>query len=376
MRLALLSDCYLPRLGGIEVQVHDLARSLVAAGHEATVITITPDPGADPGPSTRDGVEVHRLPLPVQLPGGLLVNPMARPTVRRLLQEGRYDAAHVHMGVVSPFAMDCMRVCLDVGLPTVVTWHSMQAHAVPVVRAMGYVRRWAERGALLSAVSEVAAEPLRAMAGAPVEVLPNGIDVSRWTPEPRGRHDDGAARFVTAMRLARRKRPHHLLRLTAAARKASGVDLRLEILGEGPLRGRLERWVADNDAGGWVSLPGRVTRDELHDRYLSSDVYVAPAELEAFGIAALEARASGLPVVGPRRSGITEFVEHQVSGLLADGDAGLVQAMATLARDVDLRERLRAHNVGTPISQDWHSVVEESIELYARAGRTRSGSRP
>lgn len=372
MRLALLSDCYLPRLGGIEVQVHDLAHELVAAGHEVTVITVTPDPAVDTARSVSDGVDVHRLALPWALPGGLLVNPMAAPKVRRLLAEGGYDAAHVHMGVVSPFAMDCMRICLSLGVPTVVTWHSMQAHAVPAVRALGYVRRWARRGALLTAVSEVAAEPLRAMADAPVEVLPNGIDVSRWGAEPRVRHDDGSVRFVTAMRLALRKRPHHLLQLTAAAREASGTDVRLEILGDGPLRGRLERWIDEHDAREWISLPGRVSREELHERYLASDAYVAPAELEAFGIAALEARVSGLPVIGPRRSGITEFVQDGISGLLTDGDDDMVRAMAQLARDEELRARVRAHNVQTPISQDWPSVVETSVEMYTRAQRART----
>ena len=45
VKVALLSDCYLPRLGGIEVQTHDLARHLVALGHEVEVFTATPGPG-------------------------------------------------------------------------------------------------------------------------------------------------------------------------------------------------------------------------------------------------------------------------------------------------------------------------------------------
>src|ERR1700726_4568638 len=53
MRIAHVSDCYLPRLGGIELQVHDLAERQAAAGHEVTVITTTagPDPGLRAGGS-------------------------------------------------------------------------------------------------------------------------------------------------------------------------------------------------------------------------------------------------------------------------------------------------------------------------------------
>ncbi|BDZ59128.1 hypothetical protein GCM10025872_27850 [Barrientosiimonas endolithica] len=71
MRVALLSDCYLPRLGGIEVQVHDLARSLREAGHEAVIITATQGPD-----EPIDDVPVERLAIP--LPGGVPVNPLRR----------------------------------------------------------------------------------------------------------------------------------------------------------------------------------------------------------------------------------------------------------------------------------------------------------
>ena len=75
MRIALVSDCYPPRLGGIEAQVHDLAGRLVGAGHEVEVVTATPD-GGGARTVVEGGVVVHRVTLP--LPGGLPVNPAAR----------------------------------------------------------------------------------------------------------------------------------------------------------------------------------------------------------------------------------------------------------------------------------------------------------
>ena len=58
LKIALISDCYVPRLGGIEMQVHDLARQLQRAGHEVVVITTTG------GPDVVDGVRVHRIDVP------------------------------------------------------------------------------------------------------------------------------------------------------------------------------------------------------------------------------------------------------------------------------------------------------------------------
>ncbi len=59
LKIGLVSDCYVPRLGGIEMQVHDLARNLQLAGHEVVVITSTP------GPDLVDGVRVHRMDVPL-----------------------------------------------------------------------------------------------------------------------------------------------------------------------------------------------------------------------------------------------------------------------------------------------------------------------
>jgi glycosyltransferase involved in cell wall biosynthesis len=155
VKIALLSDCYLPRLGGIEVQVHDLATRLIGRGHEVVVFTATPGSQGERGGFVDevDGVPVHRLAL--RMPFELPVNPLAPRLLRRQLSSGGFDVAHVHMGVVSPFAVDCTRVTVGLGLPTAMTWHCMLDRLEPVLRAAGYVRRWAARGVVMSAVSGV-----------------------------------------------------------------------------------------------------------------------------------------------------------------------------------------------------------------------------
>ena len=140
MKIALLSDCYLPRLGGIEVQVHDLATRLMGRGHEVVVFTATPGRHGERGGfiDEVDGVAVHRLAL--KLPFQLPVNPLAPRLLRPRLADGGFDVAHIQMGVVSPFAVDCVRVAMDVGLPTAVTWHCMLGPLEPVFRTARYVR--------------------------------------------------------------------------------------------------------------------------------------------------------------------------------------------------------------------------------------------
>ncbi len=374
MKVALLTDCYLPRLGGIEVQVHDLAAHLVAAGHEVEVFTATlgAEGERDGTIDVVDGIPVHRLGM--KLPWQLPVNPFAFGEIKARLRGGSFDVAHVHMGLVSPFAWDCARAAVGVHLPTTMTWHCMLDGTVLVFRSTGFVAHWARAGVAMNAVSAAAARPLQSVLGdaGRVAVLPNGIDIARWRPRDRvldRAARSGTVRIVTAMRLATRKRPAAMLEVVAEARRLVPREVAMEVtvLGEGPDRRRLERFIAARGMTDWVHLPGRVSRDELRDRYAEADIYVSPAELESFGIAALEARTAGLPVVGRSSSGIGEFVSDGVNGFLTTSDKGMSRALARLAGDAALRAEMTAYNLDQAPEQDWSNVVERALGEYDRA---------
>ena len=371
----MLTDCYLPRLGGIEVQVHDLSQRLVERGHEVEVFTATTGSEGQRWGAVElvDGIPVHRLAIP--LPGGLPVNPLAPLTLRKALR--RFDVAHIHMGVVSPFAVDAARVVDRLGVPAVMTWHCVLDRAEAVVDRLGVVRRWAAEGMVMTAVSTIAAAPVRRIIGADVTVLPNGIDTSAWRCPPRPLLDDPQARFVTAMRLAPRKRPLPLIEMMARVRAAAPkVDVRLEIFGDGPQRGDVEKAITRLGAHGWVTLAGRVSREELLARYAVADVYVSPAELESFGIAALEARTVGLPIVARAGTGIGEFVTDDVNGYLAESDDEMVRRLTTLAVHQSVRGRMAAYNRATPPIQDWATVTTMAEGEYARAIGRRGAATP
>jgi len=373
VKVAMLTDCYPPRLGGIESQVRDLSRQLVGAGHEVEVFTATAGPNGERGGSTStgdDGVTVHRLAIP--LPGGIPVNPFAPREVRRALAVGGFDVAHAHLGVVSPFATDLVPVALAAGLPVTATFHCVIGRSAPVFRAVGHLARWADRGVALNAVSRMAAARVSGAArGAVVEVVPNGVDAAWWRPvteraEAAPRHP---VQVVSAMRLVSRKRPLAALDVLRRARAIldPAVPLRATIVGEGPQRRGMERYLRTRGLD-WVELPGRVGRDELRRLHQGADLYLTAARLEAFGIAPLEARAAGVPVVALRGTGVDDFVEDGVDGLLAGDDDSLALALARLAGDDALRARLRAHLLATPPAQDWSGVLAATRAEYERAG--------
>ncbi|MGA8048362.1 MAG: glycosyltransferase [Dermatophilaceae bacterium] len=398
MKVALISDCYPPRVGGIESQVRDLARRLVDAGHDVEVLTATNGTaGATQGAcEVVDGVTVHRL--GTRVPFGLPVNPGGRGLLRERLEAGGFDVAHAHVGVISPFAVDGADAALELGIPLAVTWHCVLGAWEPVVRRLGHAERWATAGAALHGVSEMAAEQVRSLApGAPVTVLHNGIDAGAWRAHggaaaPAGRpphttepldielrdtepqsSEPQPLRVVLAMRFTPRKRPLSVIGIVRRARERAEVPITLEICGGGPLLEPVRAVVRRRGWADWVSLPGRIDRPSLVAHYRAADVYLASSRFESFGIAALEGRTVGLPVLALRGSGAEDFVSEGTTGLVRDGDDGLVSGLVELAHDRDLLARLRAHNERVPPEQDWSRVVRDVEREYARARRLLAG---
>ncbi|GAA1633682.1 glycosyltransferase family 4 protein [Georgenia ruanii] len=414
LRVVHVSDCYPPRVGGIETQVHDLAVRQARAGHDVHVLTATGAAAAGvghPGGSGHGaaaepgGPTVHRLATPLTF--GVPVHPLEGLLLRRALRELRPDIVHVHAGVVSPFAHAGARAARRLGLPLAVTWHCMLDGVVPLYRAGAALAGWRRAAVALSAVSAVAGERVaRVLAVDPADVLvvPNGLDVAAWAP-PAGPDDDGAGpaaqpaggssvpgvslppagplRVVATQRLAPRKRPVPLVRVIAAAHERLGRDaagrprLHLTLVGSGPAERAVRAEVARRGLGDVVEVAGRLPRAALAGRYRGEHVFLAPARLEAFGIAALEARAAGLAVVAGRGTGVSEFVRDGVDGLLtpdrADGlddgaaDAALAAALVRLAREDGLLAGLLAHNRRVAPAADWADVLAAADALYARA---------
>ena len=341
-RVAHVTDVFLPRLGGIETHVDDLVRHQRAAGLAAEVLT----PVSPAGSGVAEPAWVRRL---------------TAADARRAV--AGYDVVHVHLSLFSPFGVGVARAAARSGVPVLVTVHSMWSGAGGLLRLAGWagLRRWP---VAWSAVSGAAADSFgRALGGVTVTALPNAVDVDSWRSHAAG-PPAAPVTIVSVMRLMPRKRPLQLLRAYAAVRRLTGEDVRLVLVGDGPLRRRAERYVRRHGLGGHVRITGRLPRAAVRDELAAASVYVAPAPKESFGIAALEARCVGLPVVARRGSGVAEFVRDRVEGLLVGSDAELVAALADLVADRDLRERIAAHNRRVAPAFDWGDALVRTSALY------------
>lgn len=373
VRIAHVSDCYLPRTGGIETQVRALALQQAVAGNDVRVITATGgDSEVFAGTEILDGITIHRV--AAHIPAGLPLHPRTYREVSSVLAADPVDAVHVHAGVISPFAWGAIRAARDAGLPVLVTVHCIWGPVAERAFAMSdRALGWSRWGIQMSAVSGIAAARIEkaAPASAPVIVIPNGITPGDWAMEPVPRVDD-VVRMASVMRIAPRKRVIPLLRMLNSAQRMLGSDVTLEltIIGDGPERSRAERFARKNGLA--VTFAGRLDGLGIRDVFAHTDIYVQPSIKESFGLAALEARCAGLPLVIHAESGTTQFVTDGIEGLVGADDWAMAGAIAQLAYDRALRERIAQHNRTHEPADSWPHVLQEVIHGYELASSARA----
>jgi glycosyltransferase involved in cell wall biosynthesis len=168
----------------------------------------------------------------------------------------------------------------------------------------------------------------------------NGIDPAGYAGVARPAAEGDVLRIISVGRLIEFKGFHHLLAAVARAR-ATGVDVRLDLMGDGPWRGRLEQQSADLGLAACVRFHGSVQLEEMKRGFANADVFALACVRDPAGAGDMlptvitEAMLSGMPVLSSRMAGIPEQVADGTTGILTEpGDeAALAAALVRLARD-------------------------------------------
>jgi len=373
MRIAVVTESFLPTVNGVTNSVCKVLDHLERRGHEAIVIA----PAAR-SPKHYRGFPVHEVPaleyrqFPVGLPG---------PRVDRLIGDFAPDAVHV----ASPMLLGAQAVA-------VARRRGIASVAVFQTDVAGYTRRnrlaaaegfawrlirWIHNGADLTlAPSSASIADLEAARIGPLARWGRGVDLEAY--HPRNRATDTVRRLRRRLRAEQRVVVGYVGRLApekqverlAALRGLDGIQL--VIVGDGPSDASVRRALK----GMPVHYAGRLSGRDLALAYASFDVFVHTGTEETFGQTVQEAHASGLPVIAPRSGGPIDLIGHGEDGFLFDpgsaGDAHLRECAETLIRDAGLRSRMGEAGRRRVRDRSWERVCDELLGHYERVLAARA----
>ena len=229
--------------------------------------------------------------------------------------------------------------------------------------------------------SEYTAGELRAashgqMVSRSIWIAPMGVDLERFSPRRRspvargrlleraGAHRDSVL-ILYAGRLAPEKHLSLLFELIARLSGSASRDYRLLVAGNGIERGRWEAYCAKHAPGRAAFLGHIKSVEELADIFANADVFVHPNPHEPFGIAPLEAMASGLPLVAPDRGGVTSYANADNAWVVPPTVGNFAEAVARAVEDTPERNRRVGNALRTSENYRWERVAASFLELYA-----------
>ena len=358
--------------GGAERVALEVSRRLAAAGHRITILATRPR-GSDAFdlPPGIDLVPVRAHDLAHLLHAQVSVAPALFAAMPRTIAAVQPDLVWGHslQFQTTPIAAVSAR---RAHIPFVVTAHIGDLRAVPgPIGVAARVHEATIGRAILRlstrafAVSEAVAAHLRSLdPGLAVDLVPNGVDLSRFTAGDHAPH--GGLRVGFLGRLVRNKGPEVAVRAVAEATR-SGVDASLSLVGEGPERSNLERLAVRAGVRDRVRFEGY--RPDPEAWFHGIDVLVRPSITEGMPLGVLEAMAAGVPVIASDIPGNAGLVRDGESGILVPiGDhAALARALQRVSRDPESWTRMREAGLRIARAHSWDRTAELTLHGFERA---------
>jgi len=362
MRILEVVVRYPPYVGGVENSVHQVARRLVARGHEVRVVCADEPVG---GPAEVAGVSVARLPWRFKA-----ANTNLCPGLRAVLQRERPDVIHTHLPTAL-FAGRAVAAAREMGVPLVLTYHNdVAGEGLKKIVAGLYNRRVLPR--LLAASARiVVTSPLYPVRSPWLDEhdpklvsIPWGVEVERFHPPPQEPPSPLTVGFLSLLD------SHHRYKgLDVLLQALQNLPVRLRVGGGGEDLDRYRQRARELGVANRVEFLGFVPDAELNAFYGSCHVFALPStdgRREGFGLVLLEAMACGRPVLTTPIVGIAGDVEPRDVGLLVPPNDP--EALATALRELARRPDLAAmgHRARELVEEryTWERVTDDYEELF------------
>ncbi|MFD2255066.1 glycosyltransferase [Luteolibacter algae] len=372
MKIDIVTDTFAPDVNGVAMTLGRLCDGLRKLNHRVHIIRT--------GVGKRGETVAASVPLPgykevrVGLPGPF--------KLRKRWLKKRPDA--IYVATESPLGRSAVKAAKALGIPVATGFHTnfheyMQRYSLGGLQpmAMAYLKRFHDKADCTLAPCPDLVEKLRGEGFEEVYLLGRGVDTELFSPKKRSEElrnswgaSPGAPVAIVVGRMAQEKNLELAVRAFEAMRETV-PDVRCVMVGDGPLRERLEA------KHPWIHFSGMQTGENLAKHYASADVLLFPSETETFGNVVLEGMASGLATVSYDYAAAARFVKHGENGFKVEkGDSRSFIECAKSALAIRKGHGMRTSARDLALGEGWEAVVKEfEKRLECISGNAKSAPR-
>jgi len=350
--------------GGVQIHIKELAEYFIARGHDVSVIA----PVSYESAVVEPWLVPAGRPLSVPFNGSVArvaFGPVATSRVRQWIASNNFDLLHLHQPEVPSLSL---LACWAAEGPMVGTFHTASPKQRTLAAAGPILEPIIEKLTARIAVSEMARSTLREHFQTDAVVIPNGIDLSKYSGAQRREawSSDQSIGF-----LGRFEEPRKGLEVLLAALPLISKSLpKFQLFVAGPGNPEPILKSLPSQFRSHITFLGRLTENEKADFLRSVSVYVAPnTGGESFGIILTEAMAAGAAIVASDIPAFSEVLAHgEYGSLFVAGDStSLAKNIIQVVQEKSSREEVVSRGLHASQRYGWESVATEIADVYELA---------
>ncbi len=365
-KIGIVTEYFFPHQGGVPEHVYFFSKELANWGY--SVVIFTGDLGNKADVPLPRGVRLRKLgrSVPIMANGsmgkftwGLDLGKQ----VKAVLEEEEIDLLHIHNPLDPTLPLLFLKYSKTV---TVGTFHTYFKKNLFFNLLRKFAQKYLDKMEGAIVVSEACKEAMQMYFRGHFHVIPNGVDAQWFLGEKKKipRFDDGYLNIFLMARLESRMHVGAVFDAFPYIQQEI-PNSRIIVAGEGPLK-RYYQKKAGSYLNDRIFFVGSVTYPEKLYYMATADVFCYPAQNHSFGIALLEAMASGVPVVATESPGFRVLIKNEVNGLLVDlrNPKALADGIIKIHSNKEFAGGLKSEGLKTASDFSWSKVTEQILKLY------------
>ncbi|MCD1294875.1 glycosyltransferase family 1 protein [Methanocella sp. CWC-04] len=359
--LRVVSDIYPYVIGGLPIHAHELSRLQAKMGHDVTVFTANEDSLSQY--EYKDGYSIRRFRSALKVCGNTL---MPKLPVELYRHKDDFDVIHAHSHLFLSTNM-CAMIKTSGSSPLVITNHGLRSQSVPAWLNdifIPTVAKWTFKAAdriICYTENEKLSLVKLGIEQNKISVIHNGIDTEMFIP---GKERKVNNRILWIGRFVPGKGVEYLIEAFGMLIKKY-PELKLLMIGKGPLKDEMERKIKDMDLAKNVTIKEFIPNKELPKVYQTSDIFVLPSLEEGIPRTILEAMSCELPIVCTDLPQLVDIVEDCGILVPVKSSKALAESIDSILSDGGMAKRLGKNGRDRVYRQySWDDTVRRTIELY------------